>query len=117
MFLRTQMLCIIVNDALIPYVLKVGFIVKLQVKEIGIWNLCNAILSKFNFLTALNNKIKLLFQLSENVSLNETIIISNRKVFGYEHKEGTNGKNIINFMINKTGKSTDRQRKHQRHWY
>ena len=54
------MLCIILNYALIPYVLKVGFVVKLQVKEIEIWNLSNAILSKFNFLTTLNNRIKLL---------------------------------------------------------
>ena len=34
------------------------------------WNLSNAILSKFNFHTALNNKIILLFQLNEKVLLN-----------------------------------------------
>ena len=79
-----------------------GFKISLKVKEI--WNLSNAILSKFNFLTALNNKIKLLFQLSKNILLNETIIISNRKVFDYGHKDRTNGKNIINFMVNKTEK-------------
>ena len=52
----------------------------------------------------MNNKIKLLFQLIEKVLLNETIITSNREVFDYEHKDSTNGKSIINFMINKTEK-------------
>ena len=36
------------------------------------------------------------------------MIISNREVFDYGHRDTTNGKNIINFMINK-----DRQRKAQ----
>ena len=58
------------------------------------------ILSKFSFLiSSSNNKIKLLFQLGEKVLLNETIIISNREVFDYGHKDSTNGKSIINFMI------------------
>ena len=35
----------------------------------------------------MNNKIKLPFQLSEKVLLNEAIIISNREVFDYEHKD------------------------------
>ena len=82
-----------------------SFVVRLKVKEIEIWNLSNAILSKFNFLTALNNNIELQFQLSEKVLLNEAIIISNREVFDYEHKDSTNKKNIINFMINKTKKA------------
>ena len=77
MFLKTQMLCIIVNGALMPCFrsLVFGFKVRLKVKEIDIWNLSNAILSKFNFLTALNNKIKLLFQQSKNADL------SNREVW------------------------------------
>ena len=54
--------------------------------------------------TVLNNKIKLLFQLTENFLLNETIIISNRKVFDFEHKDSTNGKSIISYMINKAEK-------------
>ena len=82
-----------------------SFVVRLKVKEIEIWNLSNAILSKFNFLTALNNNIELQFQHSEKVLLNEAIIISNREVFDYEHKDSTNKKNIINFMINKTKKA------------
>ena len=49
----------------------------------------------------MNNKIKLLFQLTEKVLLNETIITSNREVFDYEHKDSTNGKSIINFVIAK----------------
>ena len=66
--------------------------------------------------TTLNNKIKLLFQLSEKFLLNETIIISNREVFDFEHKDSTNGKSIMNCMINKAEKkSPDRQRKHQYH--
>ena len=52
----------------------------------------------------MNNKIKLLFRLTEKVLLNETIITSNREVFDYEHKDSTNGKSIINFMINKIEK-------------
>ena len=43
-------------------------------------------MSKLNFLTAFNNKTKLLFQLSKQNLLNETIIISNREVFNYRHK-------------------------------
>ena len=52
MFLKTKMLCIIVNDALISYVLTVTDfrLHRLKVKEIKIWNLSNVILSKFNFL-------------------------------------------------------------------
>ena len=46
----------------------------------------------------------MLFQLTEKVLFNETIIISNREVFDYEHKDSTNGKSIKNFMINKTEK-------------
>ena len=46
----------------------------------------------------------MLFQLTEKVLFNETIIISNREVFDYEHKDSTNGKSIINYMINKTEK-------------
>ena len=38
------------------------------------------------------------------------------EVFDYEHKDSTNGENI-NFTLNKTEKSTDRQIKHQYHWY
>ena len=52
----------------------------------------------------MNNKIKLLFQLTEKVLLNETIILSNREVYDYERKDSTNGKSIINFMINETEK-------------
>ena len=36
------------------------------------------------------------------------------EVFDYEHKDSTNGENI-NFTLNKTEKSTDRQIKHQYH--
>ena len=59
-------------------------------------------MNKFNFLTALNNKNKLLFQLSEKVLLNEIVIKSHRQLFDYEHKGSNNGENIINVMINKT---------------
>ena len=52
----------------------------------------------------MNNKIKLLFQLTEKVLLNETIILTNREVYDYERKDSTNGKSIINFMINETEK-------------
>ena len=52
----------------------------------------------------MNNKTKLPFQLTEKVLLNETIIISNKDVFDYEHNDSTNGKSIINFMIDKTEK-------------
>ena len=66
----------------------------------------------------MNDKIKLLFQLTEKVLLNETKNISNREAFDYEHKDSTNGKSIINFMINKTEKKIPyRQRKHQYHRY
>ena len=66
--------------------------------------------------TALNNKIKLLFQLTEKFLFHETIIISNREVFDFEHKDSTNGKSIINCIINKAEeKSPDRKRKHQYH--
>ena len=40
--------------------------------------------------------------------INEIIIISNREVFNYGQRDSANGKNIINFMINK-----DRQGKAQ----
>ena len=40
--------------------------------------------------------------------LNEMIIISKREVLNYRQRDSTNGKNIINFMINK-----DRQGKAQ----
>ena len=40
--------------------------------------------------------------------LNEIIIISKREVLNYRQRDSTNGKNIINFMINK-----DRQGKAQ----
>ena len=59
----------------------------------------------------MNNKIKLLFQLTEKVLLNETIITSNREVFDYEHKDRTNGKSIINFMINKIEKKPGQAKK------
>ena len=49
----------------------------------------------------------MLFQLTEKVLFNETIIISNREVFDYEHKDSTNGKSIINVIINKTGKKSE----------
>ena len=63
-------------------------------------------MSKLNFLTAFNNKTKLLFQLSKQNLLNETIIISNREVFNYRHKRQQEwGKNIINFMIIKAEKN------------
>ena len=68
-------------------------------------------MSKFDFLTTLNNKIKLLFQLSKKDLLNETIIISNREGFDYGQKDSTNGKSIIMFMINKTEKKKPRQAK------
>ena len=60
-------------------------------KKNEIWNLTNAILSKFSFLTALNNKIRLLFYLSGKVFINETIIISNEELFNYGYKDITNG--------------------------
>ena len=68
---------IVIVIALMPCFrsLVLGFKVRLKVKEIDIWNLSNPILSKFNFLTALNNKIKLLFQQSKNADL------SNREVW------------------------------------
>ena len=43
----------------------------------------------------------MLFQLSEKNLVNETIIISNREAFDYGYRDSTNGKSIINFMINK----------------
>ena len=68
-------------------------------------------MSKSNFLTALNNKIKLLIQLREKTLLNETIIISNSEVFDYGHKNSTNGKSIINFIINKKEKKPRQAKK------
>ena len=68
-------------------------------------------MSKSNFLTALNNKIKLLIQLREKILLNETIIISNREVFDYRHKDSTNGKSIINFIVNKKEKKPRQAKK------
>ena len=46
--------------------------------------------------------LQLLFQLSQKNLFTETIIISNREVFDYGYRDSTNGKSIINFMINKT---------------
>ena len=64
------------------------------------------ILSNFNFFThgfGCNfNSAK------KKKQLNEIIIISNREVLNYRQRDSTNGKNIINFMINK-----DRQGKAQ----
>ena len=33
--------------------------------------------------------------------LNEAIIVSNKEVFDYRYRDSTNGKSIIDFMINK----------------
>ena len=97
MFLKTQMLCIIANDALMPYVLKVIDFRRhrLKLKEIEIWNLSNEILSKLNFLI---DCFRCCFNWAKLV--NETII-SNREVFNYGYIDSTNGKSIINFMISK----------------
>ena len=63
MFLKTQMLCIIVNNALMSYVLTV-IDFRLKVKEIKIWNLSKAILSKLNIFT----HFQLLFQFNKKIT-------------------------------------------------
>ena len=82
-----------------------GYIVRLKVKEIEIWNLSKVILSKFNFFI---HCFDCYFNSAKKKILNEIIVISNREVFNYGQRDSTNGKNIINFMINK-----DRQGKAQ----
>ena len=74
-----------------------GYIVRLKVKEIEIWNLSKVTLSKFNFFI---HCFDCYFN-SAKKKLNEIIIISNREVFNYRQRDSTNRKNIINFMINK----------------
>ena len=61
--------------------------------------------------TALKNKIKLLFQLTEKVLLNETIIISNREAFNYEHKGREKHQNLHD------NQNIKQVKKHQYHWY
>ena len=73
-----------------------GYIVRLKVKEIEIWNLHKVILSKFNFFIHCFN----CYFNSAKKLLNEIIIISSREVFDYRYRDSNNGKNIINFMIN-----------------
>ena len=82
-----------------------GYIVRLKIKEIKIWNLSKVILSKLNFSIHCFNCY---FNSAKKTLLNEIVIISNREVFDYGYRDSTNGKNIINFIINR-----DRQGKVQ----
>ena len=75
-----------------------GYIIRLKVKEIEIWNLSKVILSKFNFFI---HCFGCNFNSAKKKLLNEIMIISNREVLNYGQRDSTNGKNIINFMINK----------------
>ena len=52
-----------------------------------------------------------MLNVSSEYSFNETIIISNRKVFDFEHKDSTNGKIIISYMINKAEKKPRQAKK------
>ena len=49
--------------------------------------------------------------------LNEAITVSNKEVFDYRYRDSTNGKSIINFMINKDKQGKAQTGKHQYHWY
>ena len=83
-----------------------GYIVRLKVKEIAIWNLSKVILRNFNFFI---HCFGYNFNSAKKIKiLNEIIIISKREVLNYRQRDSTNGKNIINFMTNK-----DRQGKAQ----
>ena len=75
-----------------------GYIARLKIKEIKIWNLSKVILSKLNFFIHCFNCY---FNSAKKTLLNEIVIISNREVFDYGYRDSTNGKNIIKFMINK----------------
>ena len=85
-----------------------GYIIRLKVKEIEIWNLSKVILSKFNFFI---HCFGCNFNSAKKKLFNEIMIISNREVLNYGQRDSTNGKNIINFMINKERKEKPRQAK------
>ena len=53
------------------------------------------LISLYTFSIAISIKQK------KKKQLNEAIIVSNKEVFDYRYRDSTNGKSIINFMINK----------------
>ena len=75
-----------------------GYIVRLKVKEIEIWNLSNVILSKI--ISLYTTSIAISIKQKKFAQWNNNYI--NREVFDYGYRDSTNGKSIINFMINKT---------------